>query len=134
MIGYCRPGTAGSQRYGWTSTGDSLPTFAGLQTHTRGVLNLSMSGYSAIGYDIGGWGGVAADDVYARWFEAGMFNPFAWAHGEGDHNCYIRPREIIEICRTSLQNRYRLLPYIYSLNYQSSQRDTNAPHTTIRDR
>jgi alpha-glucosidase len=124
MIGYCRPGTAGSQRYGWTSTGDSLPTFAGLQTHTRGVLNLSMSGYSAIGYDIGGWGGVAADDVYARWFEAGMFNPFAWAHGEGDHNCYIRPREIIEICRTSLQNRYRLLPYIYSLNYESSQNGT----------
>jgi len=124
MIGYCRPGTAGSQRYGWTSTGDSLPTFAGLQTHTRGVLNLSMSGYSAIGYDIGGWMGVAADDVYARWFEAGMFNPFAWAHGEGDHSCYIRPREIINICRASLENRYRLLPYIYSVNYESSQNGT----------
>ena len=124
MIGYCRPGTAGSQRYGWTSTGDSFPTFAGLQTHTRGVLNLSMSGYSAIGYDIGGWMGVAADDVYARWFEAGMFNPFAWAHGEGDHNCYIRPREIINICRASLENRYRLLPYIYSLNFESSQNGT----------
>ncbi|MGA2859595.1 MAG: TIM-barrel domain-containing protein [Candidatus Sulfotelmatobacter sp.] len=124
MIGYCRPGTAGSQRYGWTSTGDSLPTFAGLQTHTRGVLNLSMSGYSAIGYDIGGWMGVAADDVYARWFEAGMFNPFAWAHGEGDHTCYIRPREIVDICRASLENRYRLLPYIYSLNYESSQNGT----------
>lgn len=83
-----------------------------------------MSGYSAIGYDIGGWMGVAADDVYSRWFEAGMFNPFAWAHGEGDHTCYIRPREIIDICRSSLENRYRLLPYIYSLNYESNQNGT----------
>lgn len=124
MIGYCRPGTAGSQRYGWTSTGDSQPTFAGLQTHTKGVLNLAMSGYSAVGYDIGGWMGVPPDDVYARWFEAGMFNPFAWAHGEGDHTCYIRPREIIRICRAALERRYRLLPYIYSINFESSQSGT----------
>lgn len=124
MIGYCRPGTAGSQRYGWTSTGDSQPTISGLQTHTKGVLNLVMSGYSAVGYDIGGWMGVPADDVYARWFEAGMFNPFAWAHGEGDHTCYIRPREIIRICRAALERRYQLLPYIYSLNFESSQNGT----------
>ena len=124
MIGYCRPGTAGSQRYGWTSTGDSQPTFSGLKTHTKGVLNLAMSGYSAVGYDIGGWMGVAADDVYVRWFEAGMFNPFAWAHGEGDHTCYIRSREIMGICRTALERRYKLLPYIYSLNFESSQDGT----------
>lgn len=124
MIGYCRPGAAGSQRYGWTSTGDSQPTFDGLQMHTKGVLNLAMSGYSAVGYDIGGWMGVPADDVYARWFEAGMFNPFAWAHGEGDHSCYIRPREIISICRAVLEKRYQLLPYIYSLNFESSQNGT----------
>jgi alpha-glucosidase len=124
MIGYCRPGTAGSQRYGWTSTGDSQPTFSGLQTHTKGVLNLVMSGYSAVGYDIGGWAGVPADDVYARWFEAGMFNPFAWAHGEGDHTCYIRPREIIGICRAALERRYQLLPYLYSINFESSQNGT----------
>jgi alpha-glucosidase len=121
MIGYCRPGTAGSQRYGWTSTGDSEPTFAGLQTHTKGVLNLVMSGYSDVGYDIGGWMGIAPDDVYARWFQAGMFNPFAWAHGEGDHAPYIRPRDIIDVCRTGLERRYQLLPYIYSLNFESSQ-------------
>ena len=121
MIGYCRPGTAGSQRYGWTSTGDSEPTFAGLETHTKGVLNLVMSGYSDVGYDIGGWMGIAPDDVYARWFQAGMFNPFAWAHGEGDHAPYIRSRDIIDICRTALERRYELLPYIYSLNFESSQ-------------
>jgi alpha-glucosidase len=121
MIGYCRPGSAGSQRYGWTSTGDSEPTFAGLQTHTKGVLNLVMSGYSDVGYDIGGWMGVAPDDVYARWFEAGMFIPFAWAHGEGDHAPYIRPRDITRVCRTALERRYQLLPYIYSLNFESSQ-------------
>jgi len=124
MIGYCRPGTAGSQRYGWTSTGDSESSFAGLQAHTRGVLNLAMSGYSAVGTDIGGWMGVAADDVYARWFQASMFMPFAWAHGQGDHTPYIRPREIIDICRAALERRYRLLPYLYSVNFESSQNDT----------
>ena len=124
MIGYCRPGTAGSQRYGWTSTGDSESTFAGLQAHTRGTLNLTMSGYSAVGTDIGGWMGVAADDVYARWFEAAMFMPFAWAHGPGDHTPSIRPREIIGICRRALERRYRLLPYLYSVNFESSQTGT----------
>lgn len=124
MIGYSRPGTAGSQRFGWTSTGDSQPTFAGLQAHTRAVLNLTLSGYSSVGYDIGGWMGVASDEVYARWFEAGMFNPFAWAHGEGDHTCYIRLREVIAICRAALEKRYRLLPYLYSLNFEASQNGT----------
>ncbi len=124
MIGYCRPGTAGSQRYGWTSTGDSESTFAGLQAHTRAVLNLTMSGYSAVGSDIGGWMSVAADDVYARWFQAGMFMPFAWAHGQGDHTPYVRPREIIEICQAAVGRRYRLLPYLYSLNFESSQTGT----------
>jgi alpha-glucosidase (family GH31 glycosyl hydrolase) len=48
------------------------------------MLNIALSGYSNIGYDIGGWDRKRAADLYAHWF-AGTFNPRMWAHGQDDH-------------------------------------------------
>src|SRR6185369_12093016 len=56
-LGMIRPGTAGTQRYGFSTTGDSLPTYKNWRAHIRCLLNLSLSGFSNIGYDIGGWDG-----------------------------------------------------------------------------
>ncbi|MDP1357611.1 TIM-barrel domain-containing protein, partial [Klebsiella pneumoniae] len=77
-IGMSRPGTAGSQRFGWTWTADSTPKWSedgigGLREHIKAVLNLSNSGFSNVGYDIGGWSGVASTPLFLRWFQAGMF-------------------------------------------------------------
>jgi hypothetical protein len=44
--GMVRPGFAGSQRLGWTTTGDSVPTYANFRAHTRAMLNLTLSGFS----------------------------------------------------------------------------------------
>ena len=109
LIGMTRPGTAGSQRYGWTWTGDSDTSYNGVngfQAHLRGVLNLTMSGFSNVGFDIGGWDGVSDDALFARWFQAGMFNPYA---------------AVMDVCRDALELRYSLLPYTYSLMYQAHQ-------------
>jgi alpha-glucosidase len=115
-----RCGTAGSQRTGWTTTGDSEPTWSSLRAHLRGLLSLSMCGFSNIGYDIGGWDAKGPDDLYAKWFLAGMFNPFAWAHGQGDHEPYAHGAKVEKICRAALERRYRLLPYLYSLNHEAA--------------
>ena len=120
-VGMLRCGTAGSQRTGWTTTGDSEPTYSNFRAHLRGLLSLSMCGFSNIGYDIGGWDAKGPDDLYAKWFLAGMFNPFAWAHGQGDHEPYAHGAGVEKICRAALERRYRLLPYLYSLNYEASR-------------
>jgi alpha-glucosidase len=114
--GMIRPGTAGTQRYGWTTTGDSLPTFQNFRGHLRGLLNLSLSGFSNIGYDIGGFASKGPDEVYARWFAAATFNPFMWAHGQGDHEPYSHGQEVESMARKFLELRYRLVPFFYSLN------------------
>ena len=74
--GMVRPGGPGSQRLGWSTTGDSLPSYQNFAHHLRGLLNLSLTGFSNVGYDIGGWDNKGEDILYARWFAAGTFNPF----------------------------------------------------------
>jgi alpha-glucosidase (family GH31 glycosyl hydrolase) len=120
-VGFMRPGFAGSQRVGWTWTCDSLPKFEDFQAHLRGAINLTLSGFATVGYDIGGWDSKGPDNVYARWFTAGMYNPFAWSHGQGDHEPYSHGPAVEALCRAALKRRYRLIPYLYTLNYQASQ-------------
>lgn len=127
LIGMARPGGAGTQRFGWTWTADSTPAWSdpsglgGLREHLRAVLGLAMSGFSTVGFDIGGWAGVAGDELYLRWFQAGMYLPYASAHGEGDHTVFSRPQPIIDLCRAALVRRYRLLPYLYGLHIDANR-------------
>jgi len=132
-VGMVRSGTAGSQRVGWTTTGDSKPTWADFRAHLRGLLCLTLSGYSSVGFDIGGWDAKGANRLYARWFEAGMFLPFAWAHGQGDHEPWVHGPAVEKICRAALDRRYRLLPYLYSLNDEASRTGVPAMRTLVME-
>ncbi len=85
ITGMVRPGFAGTQRLGWSTTGDSVPTYRNFRAHTRAMINLTLSGFSNVGQDIGGWDRKGPDMLYARWFAAGTFHPFMWSHGQGDH-------------------------------------------------
>ena len=117
--GMVRPGFAGSQRLGWTTTGDSVPTYANFRAHTRAMLNLTLSGFSNVGQDIGGWDGKSSDLLYARWFAAATFYPFMWSHGKGDHEPYSHGEAVESAARSFLNLRYRLIPYLYSLHEQA---------------
>ena len=114
--GMVRPGFAGSQRLGWTTTGDSLPTYRNFRAHTRGMLNLTLSGFSNVGQDIGGWDSKGGNTLYARWFAAATFFPFMWSHGKGDHEPYAHGGVVESAARTFLDLRYQLIPYLYSLH------------------
>ena len=114
--GMVRPGFAGTQRLGWSTTGDSLPTYRNWRAHTRALLNLTLSGFSNVGQDIGGWDSKGADVLYARWFAAGTFFPFMWSHGQGDHEPYVHGAAVEDAARKFLDLRYRLVPYLYSLH------------------
>jgi alpha-glucosidase len=114
--GMVRPGFAGTQRLGWTTTGDSRPTYRNFRAHLRGLLSLTLSGFSNVGQDIGGWDSKAPDILYARWFAAGTFFPFMWSHGQDDHEPYSHGKAVEDAARDFLDLRYRLVPYLYSLH------------------
>lgn len=114
--GMVRPGFAGTQRLGWTTTGDSQPNYQNWRAHTRGMLSLTLTGFSNVGQDIGGWDAKAPDVLYARWFAAGTFYPFMWSHGQGDHEPYSHGPAVENSAREFLDLRYRLVPYLYSLH------------------
>lgn len=114
--GMVRPGFAGTQRLGWTTTGDSLPTYQNWRAHMRGLLSLTLSGFSNVGQDIGGWDGKGPDMLYARWFAAATFFPFMWSHGQGEHEPYSHGPAVEKAAREFLNLRYRLIPYLYSLH------------------
>ena len=114
--GMVRPGFAGTQRLGWSTTGDSLPTYRNWRAHTRALLNLTLSGFSNVGQDIGGWDSKGPDVLYARWFAAGTFFPFMWSHGQGAHEPYAHGAAVEDAARKFLDLRYRLVPYLYSLH------------------
>jgi alpha-glucosidase (family GH31 glycosyl hydrolase) len=114
--GMVRPGFAGTQRIGWATTGDSRPTYRNFRAHMRGMLSLTLSGFSNVGQDIGGWDSKAPDALYARWFAAGAFFPFMWSHGQDDHEPYSHGKAVENAAREFLNLRYRLVPYLYSLH------------------
>jgi alpha-glucosidase len=114
--GMVRPGFAGTQRLGWTTTGDSLPSYQNWRAHMRGMLSLTLSGFSNVGQDIGGWDHKGPDVLYARWFAAGTFFPFMWSHGQGGHEPYAHGTAVENAAREFLNLRYRLVPYLYSLH------------------
>ncbi|MFZ0743524.1 MAG: TIM-barrel domain-containing protein [Terracidiphilus sp.] len=66
-------------------------------------------------------------ELFVRWFEWGTFQPVMRAHGEREHNeVWSYGKQAEPILEKYLRLRYELLPYIYSLAYQTYQ--TGAPY------
>jgi alpha-glucosidase (family GH31 glycosyl hydrolase) len=109
----------GSQRYGvalWS--GDVAMTFSSLRKQIAVGLSAGMAGIPFWGSDIGGFGfgGECTAELYTRWFQFGAFCPLFRPHGDQTElrePWQFGPR-YEAICRTYLELRYRLLPYIYS--------------------
>jgi alpha-glucosidase len=119
-----RAGYAGLQRYTAIWTGDNRAEDDHMLAGVRLLGSLGLSGVSFTGMDIGGFTGNPSVNLFARWMEIGAFTPYfrnhtavntpsaePWTHGE----------EVLEISRNYVNLRYRLLPYLYSTFYESSQ-------------
>ncbi len=65
-------------------------------------------------------------ELFVRWFEWGAFQPVMRAHGERKHNeVWAYGKQAEPILAKYLRLRYQMLPYTYSLGYQSYK--TGAP-------
>jgi len=112
-----RASYAGGNRYAATWTGDNLATWNHLAMSTPTLLSLGISGFSIVGDDIGGFGSTPPAELLTRWYEVGAFNPIYRNHAAkdtGDHEPWANGPEQEAIRRRFIEERYRLLPYLYT--------------------
>lgn len=128
-----RSAYAGQQRYGAINwSGDTESSWQTLHAQIANGLSMSVSGIPYWNSDIGGFfshghypEGVsdpAYRELYVRWLEFGAFCPIMRSHGTET------PREIYQFGKKgdwsydaiekSIDLRYRLLPYLYSVAWQ----------------
>jgi len=113
-----RAGYAGIQRYAAMWTGDVPSNWHGMRESLPMMLNLSLSGVPLVGSDVGGYSGGATPELFARWMALGVISPFFRVHTTRDAPLQEPWRfgiEVLDISRSLLELRYRLLPTLYSL-------------------
>jgi alpha-glucosidase len=119
-----RAAYAGIQRYSAVWTGDNSATEADMMMAVRMVNSLGVSGVSFTGPDMGGFIGTPTNELFARWMSIGIYTPFLRNHAEINSR-HKEPwsfgEKIEDISRQWINKRYRLLPYIYSAFYESTQ-------------
>ncbi|MCR9143397.1 MAG: glycoside hydrolase family 31 protein [bacterium] len=135
-----RSGSTGLQKYSALWTGDNHSTWAHLRENLHMVLNLGLSGMSFTGADVGGFASGffpgtlkvfklrKQRELFARWLELGSLMPFFRAHTalySFDQEPWSFGEEVLNIARKHIRRRYRLLPYLYSLFWESHE--TGAP-------
>lgn len=118
-----RSGYAGIQRWSACWMGDNQSQWDHLEMAMPQLINMGLSGVAFVGTDIGGFYDNASGELFARWMQLGALMPFSRGHSCADterHEPWSFGPEIEEICRTYLDLRYRLLPYLYSLFWESA--------------
>jgi alpha-glucosidase len=109
---------AGGQRYAATWTGDDTSSWNHLRLTTPMLLNLGLSGFGLSGADVGGFLGTPGPELLTRWTELATFQPIDRNHankGSGDKEVWVHGPEQEAIRRRYIEERYRLMPYIYTL-------------------
>lgn len=125
----CRSGSAGIQKYAQTWCGDNLTNWTSLQYNIPIILGMGLSGQPNEGADIGGFAGNAPDEeLFVRWVQNGIFQPRFSIHSASNDNTVTEPwmyKNFAPLIRDAILFRYRMMPYLYSAEYEASQ--TGAP-------
>jgi alpha-glucosidase len=113
-----RASYAGGQRYAATWTGDNSATWDHLRLAIAQTLNLGLSGFAWTGTDVGGFTGGPTPELMTRWFEYSAFLPIMRDHsqkGAPRAEPWVDGPEHLAIRRHYVEERYRLMPYLYGL-------------------
>ncbi len=123
-----RSGYAGLQRCPANWAGDSSAARNNLNAILNGGLNLALSGVSFWGFDIGGfyhcdYSGkriVPDDEAYIRSVQMGLLCPLSRSHGQATpREPWVFSAEAQAAFRKINKLRYRLLPYLYSVAWET---------------
>jgi alpha-glucosidase len=112
-------------RYVQTWSGDNYTSWETLRYNLKMGLGLALSGVSNIGHDIGGFSGPAPDaELFVRWVQFGVLMPRFSIHSWNDDGTVNEPwmhPEATRYVSDLIKLRYRLLPYLYHLLWESTQ-------------
>lgn len=125
----CRSGSAGIQKYAQTWCGDNYTSWKSLQYNIPIITGMGLSGQPNEGADIGGFAGPAPEEeLFVRWVQNGIFQPRFSIHSASNDNTVTEPwmfKKSADVIRNAILLRYRMLPYLYSAEYEANQ--TGAP-------
>lgn len=125
---FARAGFPGSQSLMAKFLGDEPCTFDGLKTSLTAGLNLSLSGFSLWGTDIGGLGiwrkHIPDEDCYRRWMQWAAFNPIMRSHGHTTRAPWDFSADAVRDFQKYYWLRENLMDSIYSNVIDSSRTAT----------
>ncbi len=119
-----RSSFAGGQRYAAVWPGDNTADWSSLRQSLPTLMGLGLSGFSFVGADIGGFAHYPSGELFTRWIQAGVFNPFMRAHTEAatpDQEPWSFGTRYEAINKRAIELRYELLPEIYGVMEEASR-------------
>jgi alpha-glucosidase len=131
-----RASYAGGQRYAVTWTGDNSSTWDHLKLAVQQMLSLGLSGFAWSGADIPGFTGGASPELATKWFEIAAFTPVMRGHSAKDTpraEPWVDGPEQLAIRRRFIEERYRLLPYLYAVAEESARTGDPVMRPTFYD-
>ncbi|MBO9624323.1 MAG: DUF5110 domain-containing protein [Sphingomonas sp.] len=119
-----RASYAGGQRYAVTWTGDNNATWEHLKLSVQQLVNLGLSGFSYSAADVGGFTGGPSPELLTRWIQTAAFTPVFRVHAAKDtprSEPWVDGPEHLAIRRRAIEERYRLLPYLYAVAEENAR-------------
>ena len=113
----------GGHRYAATWTGDNLSSVDQMKLSVPMSLTLGLSGQPFNGPDIGGFCENVNAELLAQWTAMGVYFPFVRNHtidGSVDQEPWAFGEEVLNSCRTAIERRYMLMPYVYTAFREAS--------------
>ena len=112
---------AGTQRYGAIWTGDNMAKWEHMEASVPMCLSVSIGGISFCGADLGGFFFNPSAELVERWYQIAAFSPFFRSHAHietAKREPWVFGAETLNIAREAIRERYRILPYFYTLFYE----------------
>ncbi len=123
-----RAGSPGIQRYAANWLGDNCSRWDHLWMSLPMAMGLGVSGQPFVGADVGGFIENTTPELLARWYQYGALTPFCRNHnhrGQHDQYPWAFGEAVEAICRQAIEDRYRLMPYLYAAFREAGE--TGAP-------
>lgn len=119
----------GSHRYPVGFSGDTFATWESLHFQPYFTNTAANAGYTWWSHDIGGHQfGVQDDELYVRWLQYGVFSPINRLHSTCNDfmgkEPWKRSFAANTVAEDFLRLRHRLIPFLYSANYQTHREGT----------
>ncbi len=114
----------GSHRYTMGFSGDTAISWATLKYLPYFTATAANAGFPWWGHDIGGhYSGRKDNELYIRFLQFGVFNPFTRLHCTDNlvltHEPWTYDNGIGELAREMMKLRHRMIPFLHTANYRT---------------